>query len=195
MPAAATVKNSSLTPKAHGLTYVPSNLFQQNEPIHAAYNQLREKLFDQCAPQGEMELQTFERYAYALFQSERMRTLELDAQTRYQNEPESDKWFKQFEKLSKMAIDFERRADRALRELRLLQLDRVSATDIQAEFYAMKKNFPIPASLPTARMRAMSINGTPRAAMTLMVGHSQPRYQKVFRDMIPLKNLKQTNPI
>jgi hypothetical protein len=59
----------------------------------------------------------------------------------------------------------------------------------------MKKNFPIPASLPTAKMRSMSINGTPRAAMTLMVGHSQPRYQKVFRDMIPLKDLKRTNPI
>jgi hypothetical protein len=41
----------------------------------------------------------------------------------------------------------------------------------------------------------MSINGTPRAAMTLMVGHSQPRYQKVFKDMIPLKDLKRTNPI
>jgi hypothetical protein len=195
MPAAAQTKNSSLTPKAHGLTYVPSNLFQQNEAIHAQYNELREKLFDQCAPQGEMELQTFERYAYAIFQSERMRTLELEAQLRYQNEPDSDKWFKQLEKISKMATDFERRADRALKELRLLQMDRVSATDIQAEFYAMKKNFPIPASLPIAKMRAMSINGTPRAAMTLMVGHSQPRYQKVFKDMIPLKELKRTNPI
>ncbi len=195
MPATATVKNSSLTPKAHGLTYQPSNLFEQNEPIHSQYNQLREKLFDQCAPQGEMELQTFERYAYAIFQSDRMRTLELEAQLRYQNEPESDKWFKQLERLAKMSTDFERRADRALKELRLLQMDRVSSTDIQAEFYAMKKNFPIPASLPTARMRAMSINGTPRAAMTLMVGHAQPRYQKVFKDMIPLKNLKQTNPI
>jgi hypothetical protein len=41
-----------------------------------------------------MELQTFERYAYALFQTDRMRTLELDAQTRFQNEPDSDKWFK-----------------------------------------------------------------------------------------------------
>ncbi len=195
MPATATVKNSSLTPKAHGLIYQPSTLFAQNEPIHAQYNQLREKLFDQCAPQGEMELQAFERYAYATFQSERLRTLELEAQLRYQNEPESDKWFKQLEKLTKMSTDFERRADRALKELRLLQMDRVSATDIQAEFYAMKKNFPIPASLPTAKMRAMSINGTPRAAMTLMVGHSQPRYQKVFREMIALKNLKQTNPI
>jgi hypothetical protein len=195
MPAAAQTKNSSLTPKAHGLTYVPSNLFQQNEAIHAQYNELREKLFDQCAPQGEMELQTFERYAYAIFQSERMRTLELEAQLRYQNEPDSDKWFKQLEKISKMATDFERRADRALKELRLLQMDRVSATDIQAEFYAMKKNFPIPASLPIAKMRSMSINGTPRAALTLMVGHSQPRYQKVFKDMIPLKNLNRTNPI
>jgi hypothetical protein len=195
MPATAQTKNSSLTPKAHGLTYTPSNLFEQNEAIHAAYNQLREKLFDQCAPQGEMELQTFERYAYATFQTDRMRTLELDAQLRYQNEPDSDKWFKQMERIAKMATDFERRADRALKELRLLQMDRVSATDIQAEFYAMKKNFPIPASLPTARMRAMSINGTPRAAMTLMVGHSQPRYQKVFQEMIPLKNLNRTNPI
>jgi hypothetical protein len=195
MPATATVKNSSLTPKAHGLTYVPSNLFQQNEAIHAQYNELREKLFDQCAPQGEMELQTFERYAYATFQTGRMRTLELEAQLRYQNEPDSDKWFKQMERIAKMATGFERRADRALKELRLLQMDRVSATDIQAEFYAMKKNFPIPASLPTARMRAMSINGTPRAAMTLMVGHSQPRYQKVFREMIALKNLNRTNPI
>jgi hypothetical protein len=115
MPAtAASTKNSSLTPKAHGLTYTPSNLFEQNEAIHAAYNQLREKLFDQCAPQGEMELQTFERYAYATFQTDSMRTLELEAQLRYQNEPDSDKWFKQFEKLSKMATDFERRADRAL---------------------------------------------------------------------------------
>jgi hypothetical protein len=148
MAAAAQTKNSSLTPKAHGLTYVPSNLFQQNEAIYAQYNELREKLFDQCAPQGEMELQTFER-----------------------------------------------RADRALKELRLLQMDRVSATDIQAEYYAMKKNFPIPASLPIAKMRAMSINGAPRAAMTLMVGHSQPRYQKVFKDLIPLKELKRTNPI
>lgn len=195
MPAAAQTENSSLSPKAHGLTYQPSNLFSQNEAIHAQYNQLREKLFDQCAPQGEMELQTFERYAYAVFQTDRMRTLELDAMLRHQNEPDSDKWFQQMERTSKMATDFERRADRALKELRLLQMDRISATDIQAEFYAMKKNFPVPASLPTARMRAMSINGTPRAAMTLMVGHSQPRYQKVFKDMIPLKNLKQTNPI
>jgi hypothetical protein len=84
MPAAVQTKNSSLTPKAHGLTYVPSNLFQQNEAIHAQYDELREKLFDQCAP---------------------------------------------------------------------------------------------------------------RPAMALMVGHSQPRYQKVFRNMIPLKNLNRTNPI
>ncbi len=40
MPATAQTKNSSLTPKAHGLTYIPSNPFQQNEPIHATYNQL-----------------------------------------------------------------------------------------------------------------------------------------------------------
>jgi hypothetical protein len=99
MPAPAQTKNSSLTPKAHGLGYQPSNPFAQNEPIHAQYNQLREKLFDQCAPQGEMEPKAFERHA-----------------------------------------------DRALREFRLLQRDRVSATDIQAEFCAMKKNFPIPAT-------------------------------------------------
>jgi hypothetical protein len=90
---------------------------------------------------------------------------------------------------------FERRAERARKELRLLQMDRVSATGIQAEFYAMKQNFPIPASLPRARMRARSINGAPGAAMALMVGHSQPRWQKVFRDRIPLKARKRTNPI
>jgi hypothetical protein len=104
MPATAQTKNSSLTPKAHGLGYQPSNLFAQNEPIHAQYNQLREKLFDECAIQGVMEPQAFEPYA-----------------------------------------------DRALREFRPLQMDRVSAKDIQAEFYAMKKNFPIPAARKFAR--------------------------------------------
>jgi hypothetical protein len=187
--------NSSLNAKSHGLHCEPSNLFAQNEAIRAQYNELREKLFDQCAPQGEMELQTFERYAYALFQLHRARTFEIDAQLRFQNEPDSGKWFKQMERMAKLAAQFERRADKALQELRLLQMDRVSATDIQAEFYARKKNFPIPASLPIAKMRSMSINGTPRAAMTLMVGHSQPRYQKVFKDLIPLKELKRTNPI
>jgi len=64
------------------------------------FNILRQNLFQQCLPEGEMETQTFERYAFSMFQMERM---------------------------IKLTALLERRADKALSELGKLQRDRFNA--------------------------------------------------------------------
>jgi hypothetical protein len=109
----------------HGLTANPTTIFENNPYERSQYDCLKAKLLKQCLPEGELELQTFERYVFALFQVDRARQMEIDAQDRWSNEPNSEILFNQMERILKLCAAQERRADRALKELTKLQRDRV----------------------------------------------------------------------
>ncbi len=59
-----------------------------------------------------------------------------------------------------MAAALERRADKAMNELRNLQRDRVAAYEVYAEHCVMGKEVNIPKSLPTAELRRSDLAKT-----------------------------------
>ena len=60
----------------------------------------------------------------------------------------------------KLAGAYERRADKAMSELRNLQRDRVAAYEVYAEHCVMGKEVNIPKSLPTAELRKSDLGRT-----------------------------------
>jgi len=181
---------SSSNAVRHGLLCEPTTLFASDPHEQTQFNILRQNLFQQCLPEGEMETQTFERYAFSMFQMERAREFEIDAQQRWVNEPNEDKWFRQMERMIKLTALLERRADKALAELGKLQRDRFNATDVQNELYLMKAISPIPASLPVSQMRATKHANTPTINMAMMVGSAQPDIQAILKGEVPPPEMK-----
>lgn len=74
----------------HNLQANLTTIFNNNPSERTQYDELKQKLFDQIQPEGELELQAFERHA---FQADRARQMEIDCQQRWLNEPNSDSWF------------------------------------------------------------------------------------------------------
>ncbi len=116
------------------LTASPTTIFENNPHQRSQYDALKAKLLKQCLPEGELELQAFERYVFALFQSDLARQMEIDSQDRWVNEPNSEKLFTQMERILKLSAAQERRADNALTEVKKIQTDRILAMDIPATF-------------------------------------------------------------
>jgi hypothetical protein len=110
-------------------------------------------IHDEIRPHGEVEKLAFERYTHALKMAERTRSLEIESQDRWSNEPDNDQYFSQMERLAKLAASYERRADAAMRELRKLQADRYSSMDVHNELYLMNDKAHIPVSLPVSEIR------------------------------------------
>lgn len=110
-------------------------------------------IHDEIRPHGEVEKIAYERYVHALKMADRTRSLEIESQDRWANEPDNQQYFIQMERLAKLAASYERRADLAMKELRKLQADRFSSMDVHNEIYLMKDKVRIPVSLPVAELR------------------------------------------
>ncbi|MBM3759753.1 MAG: hypothetical protein FJW36_05855 [Acidobacteria bacterium] len=167
---------------AHGLKPNPTVLFEDNPREYSRYESRKNELFEQILPDGELERVTFERYVYAVHQSERMRQHELEAQARWTNEPDHPHWFTQMERIQKLVTSMERRADKALAELRKLQRDRIAALEVANELYVMdeKTIIPIPATLPVAEMRKSDFTKTNPFFMATMLLSTNPKIKAIL---------------
>jgi hypothetical protein len=173
---------------AHGLKPNPTTLFEDNPREFSIYETRKTELFEQILPDGELERVTFERYVYAIHQSERMRQHELDAQERWTNEPDHPHWFTQMERIQKLLTAMERRADKALAELRKLQRDRIASLEVANELYLMDEEniIPIPATLPIAEMRRTDFNKSNPMTMATMLLSTTPKVKAILsRDEKP----------
>jgi len=162
---------SALNSAKHGLQSNPTTILENNPLERSQYDSLKAKLFEQILPDGELELQLFERYVFALYQSNRARQLELDALDRFTNEPNHELWFHQMERIQKLGAMQERRADKTLNEIRKLQRDRITTQEILNELYLLDEEniIPIPATLPTAEMRKSNFSQTNPFSLAMML--------------------------
>jgi hypothetical protein len=122
---------------------------------------------DEIRPHGEVEKLAYERYIHALKMADRTRSLEIESQDRWANEPDNQQYFSQMERLAKLAASYERRADAAMRELRKLQADRYSSMDVHNELYLMNDKAHIPVSLPVMEIRKSGKSAWQIAAQVL----------------------------
>lgn len=173
---------SAANSTSHGLMASPRSIFENNPSERTRFEALKEKLHKQIQPTGELEFQAFESYCFAAFQASRARRLEAEAQDRWSNEPSNELWFNQMERLIKLGATQERRAAKALRELRQLQKDRFSSMDVHNEMYLLGQKADIPATLPVAEMRkARTSNGSAIAIATMLLT-STPEIQQILRN-------------
>ena len=163
----------------HGLTANPTTIFENNPHERSQYDSLKAKLLKQCLPEGELELQTFERYVFALFQVDRARQMEIDAQDRWSNEPNNEMLFNQMERILKLCAAQERRADRALKELTNLQRDRVLAMDIHTEVYLFDKIVDIPATFPMFDVRKADLSKTSAGLLAVRLMALMPEAREI----------------
>jgi hypothetical protein len=163
----------------HGLTSNPTTIFENNPHERSQYDTLKAKLLKQCLPEGELELQTFERYVFALFQVDRARQMEIDAQDRWSNEPNNEILFTQMERILKLCAAQERRADRALKELTKLQRDRILAMDIHTEVYLLDKTVDIPATFPMFEIRKTDLSKTTTGLLAIRLMALMPEAREI----------------
>ena len=145
----------------------------------------RELLHDQIKPQGEIETLTFHRYLHAIEQAARFRQFEIEAQTRWQNEPANQTWFLQMERIQKLAALQERRADQALKELRKLQADRFSSMDVHNEMYLLGQKADIPVTLPVRDLRKDKPTLSSALAVATMVLTNEPETWAIIDSQSP----------
>jgi len=172
--------NSAANSTRHGLTANPTTIFESNPHERSQYDALKAKLLKQCLPEGELELQAFERYVFALYQADRARQMEIDTQDRWINEPNSEKLFTQMERILKLGAAQERRADRALKELTRLQRDRILAMDIQTEVYLLDKTLDIPATFPMFDVRKADLRKTSAGILAIRLMALMPEAREIL---------------
>ena len=142
----------------------------------------------QCLPEGELELQAFERYTFALFQADRARQMEIDAQARWSNEPNNEILFTQMERILKLGAAQERRADKALREFQKIQTDRILAMDIHTELYLLDKKMDIPATFPMLEIRKSDLSKTTAGLLTFRLMALLPEARAIMEAHVPGEN-------
>jgi len=179
--------NSAANSTRHGLQANPTTIFENNPHERSQYDALKAKLLKQCLPEGELELQTFERYVFALYQADRARQMEIDAQDRWLNEPNNEKLFAQMERILKLGAAQERRADKALTELKKLQTDRILAMDIHTELYLLDKKMDIPATFPMFEVRKSDLTKTSAGILAIRLMALLPEARAIMDN--------RTNPI
>ncbi len=161
-------KAAAVNSVTHGLSSSPETLFAAQPAEREAYREHAQKLRKDCQPESTLEEDAFQRYAWAGFQAKRARSLETLAEDRWLQDLDDAKLFSQMERVVKLASSQERRADKAMRELRQLQRDRFAAYEVYAEHCVMGKEVHIPKSLPTADIRKSDM------------GHTSPNYIAQF---------------
>ena len=144
----------------HGLNSNPETLFAAKPEEAEAFRALSQKLRKDCVPESALEEAAFTRFAWANFQLTRARRWEELAEDRWNESPDDAKSFSHLERTLKIAAALERRADKAMQELRQLQKDRFAAYEVYAEHCVMGKEVHIPKSLPTAEIRKSDLAKT-----------------------------------
>ena len=172
--------NSAANSTRHGLQANPTTIFENNPRERSQYDALKAKLLKQCLPEGELELQTFERYVFALFQVDRARQMEIDAQDRWINEPNNEKLFNQMERILKLGAAQERRANLALKEFQKLQTDRILALDIETEVYLLDKTLDIPATFPMLEVRKSDLTKTSAGILAIRLMALMPEAREIL---------------
>ncbi len=172
--------NSAANSTRHGLTANPTTIFENNPHERSQFDALKAKLLKQCLPEGELELQTFERYVFALYQVDRARQMEIDTQNRWLNEPNDEKLFSHMERILKLGAAQERRADKALQELSKLQRDRIVTMDIHTEVYLLDKVVDIPATFPIFDVRKANLLNTSTGAWALRLMALMPEAREIM---------------
>ncbi len=109
----------------HGLNSNPESLFAAHPDQEQAFQTLAHNLRKDCQPATAIEEQTFQLYAWSLFQAKRAQRFQLLSQDRWLKDPTDARKFTQMERTMKLGAMLERRAGRALTELRKLQRDRL----------------------------------------------------------------------
>ncbi|MBZ2185167.1 MAG: hypothetical protein K7J46_10685, partial [Bryobacter sp.] len=66
---------------------VPAQLLDEQPHERTQFLALRQRLFAECLPGTQIEAETFERYAWALFMSQRFRLFEVDSQSQWAENP------------------------------------------------------------------------------------------------------------
>ncbi len=171
---------------SHPVSALPTSIFENHPNERTQYDKLKQTLLHQLRPEGELEIQTFERYVYALFMASRVRSLEIDAMDRWTNEPNNPMWFHQMEHLTRLAMAQERRADLALKEFRRQQMDRFASLDVANELFSFEQFIPIPAALPIAEMRSKDLGNTPPSLIAAQIMTNHPKSLAVIRGEIAM---------
>ncbi|WP_031499734.1 hypothetical protein [Bryobacter aggregatus] len=135
---------------------IAENKFQEDPP----YQDYKSKLRQDCQPDSELEELAFERFAWASYQVTKARSYERIAEQKWLESPSDPGLTLTLERIVKLAILQERRANSALHELRQLQKDRFAAYEVHAELCAMGREVSIPKSLPTTELRKSNLQRT-----------------------------------
>ena len=128
--------------------------------VEEQFRALTQKLRKDCNPETEREEEVFRRYAWASFRVRRSRQVETICEERWLANPGDALNCSIIERVIKMAVTQERRADKAMHELRQLQKGRFAAYEVYAEHRVMGKEVNIPNSLPTAKIRRTDLGHT-----------------------------------
>jgi hypothetical protein len=171
---------SSANARRHGLLSASGAYFTEAE--QRDYEELENNLLKECLPGSELEHQAFLRYAFNTYQVMRAQRLEVEAQDNFLDNPGDEKYFAQMERMVKITGMLERRADKALNELRRLQRDRISALDIHNELYLLEKKVPLPLTLPVAEMRKTKQSQTSPFVLAMMALNTTPEARSIVEN-------------
>ena len=142
----------------HGLNATAESLFAANPQERIEYDQLRHRLHAELLPAGTAEEILFEQYAYSSFQALRAQRIEIEAQDRWLDNPDSQQNFLQMERTIKLGALFERRAAKAFKQLQDLQLHRLAAVELHAELQVAEVPTKISSALPLAKLRTRQMS-------------------------------------
>ena len=168
----------------HGLNASREILFAARPGEQSKYEAHTLRLRKACLPTGDLEEDAFLRYTWSTFQVTRARSLEIVAEDRWVEDPDDLKRFSQMERTIKLAAMHERRASKALADLRQVQRDRFAAYEVYAEHCVMGKEVAIPESLPIAAIRASDLNRTNPNYLAQFLLYSTPDVQQTARQML-----------
>ena len=115
---------------SNGLRATRESIFQTNSIEQSNYEDLHIRLELEVLPAGTAEQAIFEQYAFSTFQALRAQRFEIQTQSRWEQSPDDHTLFVQMERTAKLGAMYERRAAKALAELRKLQADRLAAAEL-----------------------------------------------------------------
>ncbi|WP_031499610.1 hypothetical protein [Bryobacter aggregatus] len=164
----------------------------QSTESNAILENLEAKLRADCQPGSALEEQAFQRYVWANYQCERVRILETLTEERWLANADAPQYLSALERIAKIAALHERRADRALRQLRLLQQDRFAAYEVQAELTLLGQDAPIPKSLPITEIRKSNLQRTNPNYLAQFLLYQTEEVKQIADEM--LRNAK-ANPM
>jgi hypothetical protein len=167
----------------HGLTAASPTFL--NSEAQADFERLKQQLAQECLPSTEVERQAFNRYAFSTYQAQRAQRLEADTLDRWMENPDHPTYFQQMERFSKLTALLERRADKALNELRKLQRDRLAALHIHNELYMLNKQVDLPATLPTSDMLKGHYRDISPGTLAMLTLSYTPEVRDILKNQTP----------